>query len=63
MEEAAENLGCTGFRKFRRITLPGIDISRIEAGRIVEHWTQCDLLGLFGQLGAFPVAEPTGSGR
>jgi iron(III) transport system permease protein len=22
MEEAAENLGCTGFRKFRRITLP-----------------------------------------
>ncbi len=47
----------------KRITVGCIDISRVEAGRIVEHWSQVDLLGLFGQLGAFPAAEPAGSGR
>ncbi len=35
MEEAAENLGCTGFRKFRRITLPLIMPGLFAGGIIV----------------------------
>ncbi len=47
----------------KRITFTGIDISRLQDGRIVEHWTQLDLFGLFEQLGTSPAAEPAGSGR
>jgi iron(III) transport system permease protein len=35
MEEAAENLGCTGFRRFRRITLPLIMPGMFAGGVIV----------------------------
>jgi len=35
MEEAAENLGCTGFRKFRRITVPLIMPGLFAGGTIV----------------------------
>jgi iron(III) transport system permease protein len=35
MEEAAENLGCTGFRKFRRITLPLIMPGLFAGGTII----------------------------
>ena len=35
MEEAAENLGCTGFRRFRRITLPLIMPGLFAGGTIV----------------------------
>ncbi|HEV7869039.1 MAG TPA: iron ABC transporter permease [Chthoniobacteraceae bacterium] len=35
MEEAAENLGCTGFRKFRRITLPLMMPGLFAGGTIV----------------------------
>ncbi len=35
MEEAAENMGCTGFRKFRRITLPLIMPGLFAGGTIV----------------------------
>ena len=35
MEEAAENMGCTGFRKFRRITLPLIMPGLFAGGVIV----------------------------
>jgi steroid delta-isomerase-like uncharacterized protein len=45
----------------RRVTLTGIDISRVEDGRIVEHWTECDMLGLLEQLGAIPAQEAVGS--
>ena len=45
----------------RRFTLTGIDISRVEDGRIVEHWTECDMLGLLEQLGAIPAQEAVGS--
>ena len=41
----------------KRITRTGIDISRLASGRIVEHWTECDLLGLLAQLGAVPSQE------
>jgi steroid delta-isomerase-like uncharacterized protein len=45
----------------RRVTLTGIDISRLEDGRIAEHWIECDLLGLLEQLGAAPAQETVAS--
>ncbi len=43
MEEAAENLGCTGFRKFRKITLPLIMPGVFAGGTIVFIWAFTDL--------------------
>ncbi len=41
----------TGTHRGRRVTLPGITISRFENGRIAEDWTAADNLGLLRQLG------------
>ena len=43
MEEAAENLGCTGFRKFRRITIPLIMPGLFAGGIIVFIWAFTEL--------------------
>jgi steroid delta-isomerase-like uncharacterized protein len=43
-----------------RITTTGIDIVRIANGKIVEGWTNADVLGLLVQLGAVPAPGPTG---
>jgi iron(III) transport system permease protein len=43
MEEAAENLGCTGWRKFRRITLPLIAPGVFAGGTIVFIWAFTEL--------------------
>lgn len=43
MEEAAENLGCTGFRRFRKITLPLIKSGLFAGGTIVFIWAFTDL--------------------
>ena len=43
MEEAAENLGCTGFARFRRITLPLIMPGLFAGGTIVFIWAFTDL--------------------
>ncbi len=43
MEEAAENLGCTGVRKFRRITLPLIMPGLFAGGTIVFIWAFTEL--------------------
>ena len=43
MEEAAVNLGCTGFRKFRRITLPLIMPGIFAGGTIVFIWSFTEL--------------------
>ena len=43
MEEAAENLGCTGFRKFARITLPLIMPGLFAGGTIVFIWSFTEL--------------------
>jgi iron(III) transport system permease protein len=43
MEEAAENLGCTGFRKFVRITLPLIMPGLFAGGTIVFIWSFTEL--------------------
>ena len=39
-------------------TSSGITIFRIADGRIVEEWSESDLLGLLQQLGAIPVGAP-----
>ncbi len=43
MEEAAENLGCTGFRKFFKITLPLIMPGIFAGGTIVFIWAFTEL--------------------
>jgi iron(III) transport system permease protein len=43
MEEAAENLGCSGFEKFRRITLPLIMPGLFAGGTIVFIWSFTEL--------------------
>jgi iron(III) transport system permease protein len=43
MEEAAENLGCKGFRKFRKITLPLIMPGLFAGGTIVFIWAFTEL--------------------
>ena len=43
MEEAAENLGCTGWRKFRKITLPLIMPGVFAGGTIVFIWAFTEL--------------------
>ena len=43
MEEAAENLGCTGFAKFRRITMPLIMPGFFAGGVIVFIWSFTEL--------------------
>lgn len=39
-----------------------IDIARLEAGKIVEHWGVPDQLGLLIQLGLLPRREPAPAG-
>jgi iron(III) transport system permease protein len=43
MEEAAENLGCTGLRKFVRVTLPLIQPGLFAGGTIVFIWSFTEL--------------------
>lgn len=43
MEEAAQNLGCTGFRRFRKITLPLIRPGLFAGGTIVFVWAFTEL--------------------
>ncbi len=43
MEEAAENLGCTGLRKFRKITLPLIMPGLFAGGTIIFIWAFTEL--------------------
>jgi steroid delta-isomerase-like uncharacterized protein len=42
----------------KEATLKGIDILRIENGRIAERWAEYDNLGLMQQLGVVPTPEP-----
>ena len=43
------------------VEFTGIDIDRIENGRIVEEWTNWDTLGLMYQLGVIPEVSPQAS--
>jgi steroid delta-isomerase-like uncharacterized protein len=44
-----------------RVEVPGITISRIEGGKIVEEWDNYDALGMMQSIGAIPEQEQTGS--
>jgi steroid delta-isomerase-like uncharacterized protein len=37
----------------RTVTITGIEFNRVVDGRIAEHWSQFDLMGLMQQIGAF----------
>jgi predicted ester cyclase len=39
----------------REIVLPGITILRFKDDRVIERWSQADMLGLLVQLGAIPA--------
>jgi predicted ester cyclase len=41
----------------KSITITGIEINRIAAGKIVEGWSNFDLLGLLQQLGVLPPLQ------
>jgi steroid delta-isomerase-like uncharacterized protein len=45
----------------RRIVYPGMDLMRFVDGRLAEHWTATDDLGLLQQLGVLPADEPWSS--
>lgn len=47
----------------RSITMTGIEIFRIEKGRIAELWGEANLLGLMGQLGILPPSGGRGQGQ
>lgn len=41
----------------RRISFEALSLSRVEGGKIAEHWFIGDLLGVLQQLGAFPAPD------
>ena len=49
----------------RRVTMPGITITRYENGKAAEAWVKFDFLGLYRQLGAIPArgGAPAGATR
>lgn len=45
----------------RQVTASGIDILRVENGRITDFWQQWNQLGLMQQLGAIPTPQAAGT--
>ena len=43
----------------RSVSMGPIDIVRISDGRVVEHWSMGDTLGMMQQLGVIPSGEPS----
>ena len=41
----------------RRIRLRGINLDRVQDGRIVEHWGEADTVGMLLQMGVDPFAK------
>jgi predicted ester cyclase len=41
----------------KEVEVRGINICRIEGGKIAEHWPHADILGMLRQLGFFPDQE------
>lgn len=49
-KEEFQGIAATG----EEVRIAGIDIVRLEGGRIIEHWAMFDQLGMMRQLGAIP---------
>jgi steroid delta-isomerase-like uncharacterized protein len=45
----------------KQVTMQGIDILRVENGKVTELWGQEDMLGLMQQLGAFSPEQSEGA--
>jgi predicted ester cyclase len=43
----------------KEITMSGIAIHRIANGKLVEHWSNIDQVGVLKQLGVLPAADPS----
>jgi steroid delta-isomerase-like uncharacterized protein len=43
----------------KQVTVPGLTISRLSNGKVVEEWTNWDTLGMLQQLGAIPETART----
>jgi steroid delta-isomerase-like uncharacterized protein len=63
-DKVVERWRCTGTQEAEFMGVPashghmdveGIDISRLENGRIAEHWGEMDMVALLQQLGAMPA--------
>jgi predicted ester cyclase len=44
----------------KQVALGLIDIVRVVQGRVVEHWSEVDSLGLLQRLGALPAGQAAG---
>jgi hypothetical protein len=44
----------------KQVTVTGVDIFRVEGGKIAELWQEADWLGLLQQLGAIPAPAQAG---
>jgi predicted ester cyclase len=44
----------------KQVTLNGINIERFRDGKVVEHWSQFDTVGLLRQMGALPPPQKPG---
>ena len=65
-DRVVHRLTCTGIHQGElmgvppsghRVTVGGININRIEGGRIADSWGVLDLLGLMRQIGAIPAGR------
>jgi steroid delta-isomerase-like uncharacterized protein len=66
-DKVVERWSCTGTQEgefmglpptSRRVEIHGMDISRLAGGRLVEHWTQVDMMSTLQQLGVMQAEMP-----
>jgi steroid delta-isomerase-like uncharacterized protein len=66
-DKVVERWSCTGTQEGefmglpptnRHIEIHGMDISRLADGRLVEHWTQIDMVSVLQQLGVMQAEMP-----
>jgi steroid delta-isomerase-like uncharacterized protein len=66
-DKVVERWSCTGTQEGEFMGLPptnrhveihGMDISRLADGRLVEHWTQIDMMSMLQQLGVMQAETP-----
>jgi steroid delta-isomerase-like uncharacterized protein len=66
-DKVVERWSCTGTQEGefmgipatnRHVEIHGMDISRLANGRLVEHWTQIDMVSMLQQLGVMQAEMP-----